>query len=141
MKRIFGMLFLGIILWSSKVALADGPSLYNTFDTAPGWEIGCRGPDTTACIVIPLLELELFTGDFYFRFFPDMAKRDCSGEGYITASCVWGFTDPENGEGIGWTDAEVCFHPDTRTGYVRSLPDTQEFHHYSEWEQACQNNQ
>ena len=33
------------------------------------------------------------------------------------------------------------FFPDTRTGYVRSLPDTQEFHHYSEWEQACQNNQ
>lgn len=52
----------------------------------------------------------------------------------VTASCVWGFTDPENGEGIGWTDAEVCFHPDTRTGYVRSLPDTQEFHRYSEWE-------
>ncbi len=140
MKKLSGIIFL-VCIGLSLPLLAGEPT-----SRGPGWwvKFGCRPPYDQPCIKIWFIEL--FRGHFFFEVHGDDTKNidiDCDPESHITASCVWGYTNPDNlEEGIGWTNANVCFNSETRTGYVIEIPgETLEFHQYSEWEQACSEQQ
>jgi hypothetical protein len=130
---IFALLALGTVTHAAEPSKAA--------KTAPGIKvlIWCEPAPDHICFEIlwGLFRARgLFRSSISFDH-PAATEDDCE-PGEAQASCLFGFTNPNNpDEGIGWTNARVCYNPEAATATVYVLPETQEHRSYSVWRQAC----